>query len=299
MEQVRAQLGFTGTLGQFFEYVKSDPRFYFTDGAQLLQGYRDLKRRIDTQLPTLFSRMPKHDYEIREVESFRAASSAGAFYQQGTPDGRRPAVFYVNTTNLHAQPKFGMETLSLHEAAPGHHFQTSIQQELEHLPRFRRYGSNISVYRRYEGTYTAYSEGWAVYCETLGKDLGLFKDPYQYYGHLSDQMLRAMRLVVDTGLHSKGWTREQAIQYMLDNSSMAASDVEAEVERYIADPGQALSYKIGQLKIRELRQRAEQALGPRFDVRAFHAQVLESGAVPLTTLDGIIDRWIAAERSAH
>jgi uncharacterized protein (DUF885 family) len=297
MEKVRTRVGFAGTLGQFFEYVKADPQFYYNDGRELLQGFRDLKKNIDARLPKLFARMPKHDYEVREIEQFRAAASPGAFYQPGTPDGSRPAVFYVNTYNLRAQPKFGMETLSLHEAAPGHHFQIAIQKEMVHLPRFRRYGNDISLYRRYEGSYTAYVEGWALYCETLGRELGLFTDPYQYYGHLSDQMLRAMRLVVDTGLHTQGWSREQAIQYMLDNSSMAASDVEAEVERYIADPGQALSYKIGQLKIRELRTRAERTLGPRFDIRRFHARVLESGPVPLTTLQGIVDRWIAAERA--
>ena len=186
-------------------------------------------------------------------------SAAGGFYQSPSADGSRPGIFYVNTYNLKAQPKFGMETLSLHEAAPGHHFQIAIQQELEELPRFRRFGSG----------YVAYQEGWALYAESIGKELGLFTDPYQYYGRLSDEMLRAMRLVVDTGLHTRrAGRREQAIKYMLDNSSMAPSDVEAEVERYIAIPGQALGYKIGQLRIRELRNKAQAALGSRFDVRS-------------------------------
>lgn len=185
----------------------------------------------------------RRGYEVRAVEAFRTASAAGASYQPPSADGSRPGIFYVNTHNLKAQPKFGMETLSLHEAAPGHHFQVAIQQELEALPRFRRFGAD----------YVAYIEGWALYAESIGKELGLFTDPYQYYGRLSDEMLRAMRLVVDTGMHTKGWTREQAIRYMLDNSAMAESDVIAEVERCIAIPGQALGYKIGQIRIRELR----------------------------------------------
>jgi uncharacterized protein (DUF885 family) len=283
MEQVKAQVGFKGDLAAFFKFLQDDPRFYYADGDSLLQGFRDLKKNIDARLPRMFVDFPKADYEVRAVEPFRAASSAGGFYQPPSADGSRPGIFYVNTYNLKAQPKFGMETLSLHEAAPGHHFQVAIQQELENIPRFRRFGGN----------YVAYQEGWALYAESIGKELGLFTDPYQYYGRLSDEMLRAMRLVVDTGLHTKGWSREQAIQYMLDNSSMAASDVEAEVERYIAIPGQALGYKIGQLRIRELRTKAEAALGARFDVKEFHSQVLRDGALPMDVLAAKIDRWIA------
>jgi uncharacterized protein (DUF885 family) len=230
--------------------------------------------------------LPKADYEVREVEAFRAQSAAGAFYQQASADGSRPGVFYVNTYNLKAQPKFGMETLSLHEASPGHHFQVSIQQELEGVPRFRRFG----------GDYTAYVEGWALYAEYLGKELGLFKDPYQWFGRLNDEQLRAMRLVVDTGLHAKGWTREQAIKFMLDNSTLAESDVVSEVERYIAWPGQALGYKVGDLALQALRHRAEQALGEKFDVRDFHREVLSDGAVPMDVLEAKVDRWIAARR---
>jgi uncharacterized protein (DUF885 family) len=192
----------------------------------------------------------------------------------------------VNTFNLKAQPKYGMETLSLHEAAPGHHFQIAIQQELESLPRFRRFGGN----------YVAYVEGWALYAESIGKEMGMFTDPYQYYGRLNDEMLRAMRLVVDTGLHTRGWSREKAVQYMLDNSSLAPSDVEAEVERYIATPAQALGYKIGQIRIREMRTKAEKALGSRFDLKAFHSQVLRDGALPLDILQNKIDRWIERVR---
>jgi uncharacterized protein (DUF885 family) len=234
----------------------------------------------------VFSVFPKADYEVREVEAYRAQSAAGAYYQSPSADGSRPGVFYVNTFNLKAQPKFGMETLSLHEASPGHHFQRTIQQELEGLPRFRRFG----------GDYTAYAEGWALYAEYLGKELGMFTDPYQWYGRLNDEQLRAMRLVVDTGLHAKGWTREQAIQYMLDNSTMAETDVVSEVERYIAWPGQALGYKVGDLRIQKLRRQAEAALGPKFDVRDFHREVLSDGAVPMDVLEAKIERWIAARQ---
>jgi uncharacterized protein (DUF885 family) len=286
MDQVRQTVGFEGGLEAFFTFLETDPQFYFTKGEDLIQGYRELKVRIDAALPKVFSVFPKADYEVREVEAFRAQSSAGAYYQQPSADGSRPGVFYVNTFNLKAQPKFGMETLSLHEASPGHHFQTTIQQELEELPRFRRFG----------GDYTAYTEGWALYAEYLGKELGMFTDPYQWFGRLNDEQLRAMRLVVDTGLHAKGWTREQAIQYMLDNSTMAESDVVSEVERYIAWPGQALGYKVGDIRIQALRKKAEAALGPKFDVRDFHREVLSDGAVPMDVLEAKIDRWIAARQ---
>jgi uncharacterized protein (DUF885 family) len=286
MDRVRQQVGFAGDRGAFFTFLETDPQFYFTQGADLLDGYRTLKARIDAALPKLFSVFPKADYEVREVEAFRAQSAAGAYYQQPSADGARPGVFYVNTYNLKAQPKFGMETLSLHEAAPGHHFQVSIQQELAGVPRFRRFG----------GDYTAYVEGWALYAESLGKELGLFTDPYQWFGRLNDEQLRAMRLVVDTGLHAKGWTREQAIEFMLENSTMAESDVVSEVERYIAWPGQALGYKVGDLRIQGLRRRAEQELGPKFDLRDFHREVLSDGAVPMDVLEAKVDRWIAARR---
>jgi uncharacterized protein (DUF885 family) len=284
MDEVRQQVGFKGDLEAFFTFLETDPQFYFTQGPDLLAGYRALKTQIDAALPRLFSVLPRADYEVREVEAFRAQSAAGAYYQQPSADGSRPGVFYVNTYNLKAQPKFGMETLSLHEASPGHHFQVSIQQELEGVPRFRRFG----------GDYTAYVEGWALYAESLGRELGLFTDPYQWYGRLNDEQLRAMRLVVDTGLHAKGWTREQAIRFMLDNSTMAESDVVSEVERYIAWPGQALGYKVGDLRIQGLRHKAEQALGPRFDLRDFHREVLSDGAVPMDVLEVKVDRWIAA-----
>ena len=286
MDQVRRTVGFKGDRDAFFTFLETDPQFYFTDGEDLIRGYGDLKLRINAALPKLFSVFPKADYEVRAVEAFRAQSAAGGSYQSPSADGSRPGIFYVNTFNLKAAPKFGMETLSLHEASPGHHFQGTIQQELENLPRFRRFG----------GDYTAYSEGWALYAESLGKELGLFTDPYQWFGRLNDEQLRAMRLVVDTGLHAKGWTREQAIQYMLDNSTMADSDVVSEVERYIAWPGQALGYKIGDLRIQGLRRKAEAALGPKFDVRDFHREVLCDGSVPMDVLEAKINRWIAARQ---
>jgi uncharacterized protein (DUF885 family) len=285
MLAVKQQVGFSGDLPAFFTFLQNDPRFYFTSEQQLLDAYRDVKRRIDALLPKLFADFPKADYEIRPVEPFRAASAAGGSYQAPSADGKRPGIFYINTHDLRAQPRFGLETLSLHEAAPGHHFQISIQQELTDLPRFRRFNG-----------YVSYAEGWALYAESLGKELGVFTDPYQWYGRLSDEMLRAMRLVVDTGLHAKGWSREQAIRYMLDNSSMAESDVIAEVERYMVWPGQALGYKLGQLRITALRAEAQAALGGRFDLREFHAQVLRDGALPMDVLSAKIERWIAARR---
>ncbi|MFY2763964.1 DUF885 domain-containing protein [Arenimonas sp. MALMAid1274] len=287
MNAVREQVGFEGDLPAFFKHLQTDERFYFKTPEEALQAYRDVQKKINPLLPKLFDIFPKADYEVRPVEAYRAESNAGASYQAPSPDGSRPGVFYLNTFNLKAQPNFLVETLSIHEASPGHHFQIAIQQEVESLPAFRRFGG-----------YTAYAEGWALYAESLGKELGLFTDPYQWYGRLSDEQLRAMRLVVDTGLHYYGWTRQQAIDYMMANSSMAESDVVAEVERYIVMPGQALSYKVGQRVIRELRNEAEAELGERFDVRAFHRQVLVDGALPMDVLQVKIREWIAAQKAA-
>lgn len=286
MEQVRRQVGFVGDLKAFFAHLQDDPRYYATEPEALIEGYRALQRRINTLTPKLFDIAPKSDYEVKPVEAFRAESAAGASYQAGAADGSRPGIFYINTFNLRAQPLFGMETLSLHEASPGHHFQIAIAQEDTALPAFRRFG----------GGYVAYSEGWALYAESLGKELGLFTDPYQWYGRLSDEMLRAMRLVVDTGLHAKGWSRERAIRYMRDNSSLAESDVVAEVERYLVMPGQALGYKVGELEIRRLRREAEAALGERFDIKAFHRVVLRAGQVPLDVLGVLVREWVRSRR---
>lgn len=286
MNKVREQVGFEGDLKEFFVHLRESDQYYYETEEELLQAYRDLQAKIDAALPKLFDVTPKTNYEVRAVEPFRAQSSAGASYQAGSPDGSRAGVFYVNTFNLKAQPKYGTETLSLHEASPGHHFQITIQQEIEDLPSFRRFGG-----------FTAFAEGWALYAESLGPELGLFTDPYQYFGRLSDEQLRAMRLVVDSGLHSKGWTREQAIQYMMDNSPMAESDATAEVERYIAIPGQALAYKVGERVIRQQRQVAEKTLGDQFDIRAFHRLVLTGGSVPMDVLKGRVAEWMESENS--
>lgn len=285
MQKVMEEVGFEGTLAEWFEYVKNDDKFYYDNEEDLLEGYRAIESRMNAAVPKLFNIKPKAGFEVRPVEAFRAASSAGASYQSPSPDGSRPGIFYVNTYNLKSQPKFGMETLFIHEAIPGHHFQNALQIELGDLPRFRRFGG-----------YTAFGEGWALYAESLGKELGFFQDPMQWYGRLSDEQLRAMRLVVDTGLHAKGWSREQAIKFMQENSSMADTDIVSEVERYIAIPGQALSYKIGQFKISELRERAERALGDDFDIREFHTQILIDGELPMAVLDQKIDRWIEQQR---
>ena len=285
MEEVKAQVGFTGTLQQFFEHIRTDPKFKPASREALQQGYVAIGKRLDSTLPTLFSTLPKSPLEIRPVPALTEKGAARGSYQSGTTDGSRPGVFYFNAYDLPSRTTPGMETLYLHEGAPGHHFQISLAQENEALPSFMRFGGN-----------TAYVEGWGLYAETLGRELGVYSDPYQYFGYLDSQLFRAIRLVVDTGIHSKGWTRDRTIQYILDNSSRGRSNATAETERYIAIPGQALAYKIGQMKISELRARAEKALGPRFDIREFHAQVLMTGALPLAVLEKKIDDWIAAKK---
>lgn len=285
MEAIKNEVRFKGTLPEFFEYLRSDPKFKMASRDALTQGYYDIGKKVDATISTQFKYLPKAPLEIKPYEEFREKYEAGGSYQQGTPDGSRPGTFYFNAYDLPSRTTPGMTTLYLHEGAPGHHFQISIAQENEKLPAFMRFGGN-----------TAYVEGWALYSETLGYDMGLFKDPYQRFGTLSDEMLRAMRLVVDTGIHSKGWTREQAIDYMLANSDMGKTDATAEVERYIAIPSQALAYKIGALTIQRLKDKAKKELGKKFDVREFHNQVLNTGALPLTVLEKKIDAWIAASK---
>jgi uncharacterized protein (DUF885 family) len=282
MEQVIAQVQFKGDLAAFFKFLRSDPRFYYTKPEELLDGYRALKSKATEAAPRLFAVAPKADFEIRAVEEFRARSAAAASYRVATPDGSRPGVFYVNTYDLKSRPRYTMQAIFLHEAVPGHHFQFSIQQELEDLPSFRRFGG-----------YTAYSEGWGLYGESLGRELGFYTDPYDHFGALGTEMFRAVRLVVDTGMHSRGWSREQAIEYMNSNAPVGQSDTVSEIERYIANPGQALAYKVGELKLKELRARGAERLGERFDLREFHTQVLTDGALPLDVLETKIDRWIA------
>ena len=285
MEAIRKEVGFKGTLPEFFEHLRSDPKFKLSSREALTQGYYDIGKIVDAKISTQFKYLPKAPLEIKPYEEFREKYEAGGSYQSGTPDGSRPGTFYFNAYDLPSRTTPGMTTLYLHEGAPGHHFQISIAQENEKLPAFMRFGGN-----------TAYVEGWALYSETLGYDMGLFKDPYQRFGTLSDEMLRAMRLVVDTGLHSKGWTREQAIDYMLANSDMGKTDATAEVERYIAIPTQALAYKIGALTIMRLKNKAKTQLGKKFDVREFHNQVLNTGALPLTVLEKKIDDWVSASK---
>ncbi|MEA3008882.1 MAG: hypothetical protein QOJ91_574 [Sphingomonadales bacterium] len=285
MEAVKAATGFKGSLAQFFEYLRTDPKFAPASKEALRDGYFAIGRRVDARVREQFSTIPKSPLEIRAVEPFREKGEAAGSYQQGTPDGSRPGIFYYNAYDLPSRYTWGMETLFLHEAIPGHHFQISLAQENEALPSFMRFGGN-----------TAFVEGWALYSETLWDELGMETDPYQRFGGLNDEMLRAMRLVVDSGIHAKGWNRDQAIKYMLDNSSMGKTDATAEVERYIAIPGQALAYKIGALTILRLRAKAEAALGDRFDPRAFHAQVLMTGALPMAVLEKKIDDWIAATK---
>ncbi|WP_438729925.1 DUF885 domain-containing protein [Parasphingorhabdus sp. DH2-15] len=281
MDAIKNEVGFEGTLKEFFDFIRTDPQFKPKSRESLTQRYYDMGAQVDKVISTQFKVLPKTSLEIRPYEPFREKFEAGGSYQSGTPDGSRPGIFYFNAYDLPSRTTPGITTLYLHEGAPGHHFQISLAQENAALPNFMRFGGN-----------TAYVEGWALYSEKLGFPMGLFDDPYQRLGHFDDEMLRAMRLVVDTGLHSKGWTREQAIQYMLDNSSMGETDATAEVERYIAIPSQALAYKIGALTIQRLKAEAQTELGDKFDPRDFHDQVLNTGALPMSVLEKKIRSWI-------
>ena len=287
LEQLKTEVGFEGDLKSFFKYMSTDPKFTFKSEDAILKDYRDLEAKVNQKVPELFSLMPKAAFEIRPVEAFRAASEAAGSYMSPSEDGTRPGIFYLNTYDLPARKSWARDSLYLHEAIPGHHFQLALQQELKDVPAFRRFGGQ-----------TAYIEGWGLYAESLGKELGVYADPYQRFGQLSAEIWRAIRLVVDTGLHSKGWTREQVLEYMHDNSGLSETDAIAEAERYMAIPGQALAYKIGQLKITELRNRAQKELGDKFDIREFHAQVLGDGSLPLAVLEAKIDRWIATQKTA-
>jgi uncharacterized protein (DUF885 family) len=282
---MQGALGVSGDLRTVLDAVRADGRFHYAQPAQLLGGYAALRGRVDANLGALFRRRPAGGFEIRPVEAFRATAAPSAFYETGNIDGSRHAVVYVNTSDLAARPTYLMEAIYLHEAIPGHHYQNAMAQAETNLPRFRRFGSN-----------TAYDEGWALYAETLGPELGLYQDPYSRFGALSMQAWRAARLVVDTGLHAKAWSRQKAIDYLRANTALGDTDIQAEVDRYIARPGQALSYEIGALKILELRRKAHQALGARFDIREFHEQVIAGGSLPLDVLEQKMDRWIASKR---
>lgn len=289
MAGVARQLGSTEPLPRFFEKIRSDPRFHPASQEQLAARFAAVAARVDALVPQYFARVPRTRLLIRPYPAYRERYEAGGSYNQGSADASRPGTFFYNTYDLPSRFLSGVSTLYLHEGIPGHHFQVSLAQEDTRLPDFQRFGGN-----------TAFVEGWALYAETLGYPMGLYADPMQHWGTLDDEMLRAMRLVVDTGIHMDGplggWSREQAIAYMLANSGMGRTDATAEVDRYIAIPGQALAYKIGALTIQRLRARAERELGPRFDIRAFHEQVLGSGALPLPVLKEKIDRWIAARK---
>ena len=281
MEIVKSKVGFKGDLKSFFNHVRYlDELIPFQKPSEVIDNFNKIHKEMTPQVNSLFGLQPKTPFEVRRTEAFREAS-ASAEYNPGSLDGTRPGIFYVPIPNIKEYNYYSDEDLFLHEAIPGHHFQISLQQENTSLPSFRK-----SLW------YSAYGEGWALYSESLGKELGLYKDPYQYFGMLSAEMHRAIRLVVDTGIHTKGWSREKAIQYSLDNEAESEASITSEIQRYMANPGQALSYKIGQLKIRELRSRAENKLGDNFDIKIFHERILESGCIPLKLLEEKIDNWI-------
>ena len=283
MESIKDKVGFKGDLKSFFNYVRElDQLIPFNEPSQVIDNFNSIHLKMMPQVNSLFGLQPKTSFEVRRTEAFRE-KSASAQYNSGSLDGTRPGIFYVPIPNVDKYNFFSDEDLFLHEAIPGHHFQISLQQENQSLPSFRK-----SLW------YSAYGEGWALYSESLGTELGLYDDPYQYFGMLSAEMHRAIRLVVDTGIHTKGWSREEAIQYSLDNEAESEASITSEIERYIANPGQALSYKIGQLKIRELRSKAEKKLGEKFDIKIFHEKVLESGCIPLELLEEKIEKWIGS-----
>ena len=286
MLAIKDEVEFDGTLNELFDFVRTDPQFKPESREALTQSYYRIGKEVDKKIGEYFSLLPKSELEIKPYDPAIEQFSAGGSYQPGTPDGSRPGTFFFNAYDLPSRLTTGNVTLYLHEGAPGHHFQISLAQENDSLPSFMRFSF-----------LPAFGEGWALYSETLGYEMGFFDDPWNRYGTLQDEQLRAMRLVVDTGIHAKGWSREKAIDFMLDNSGMTRTEVVAEVERYIAIPSQALSYKVGALKIQELRARAEQALGKNFDIREFHAQVLNTGGIPLAILEQKIDRWIASQKS--
>ena len=283
MDSLIAATGFKGAFADFVRFLRTDPRFFFTTPADLLRASRDLTKRIDPELERLFGTLPRLTYGVSPVPSYAERSQTTAYYQPGSPLAHRAGTYFVNTYNLPARPRWEMEALTLHEAVPGHHLQIALAQELEGVPEFRRFGG-----------YTAFVEGWGLYSESLGGELGLYTDPYSKFGQLTYEMWRAIRLVIDTGIHTMGWTREQAIDYFKANAAKTEHDITVEVDRYIVWPGQALAYKIGELKIKELRAYAAATLGSKFDIRAFHDQVLGAGALPLDVLDARIHAWVAA-----
>ena len=281
MKEVIANSEFKGSFDEFLTFLRTDPQFYFETEDELLDAYRAICKRADAQLPRFFGRLPRLTYGVKAIPDYQAPASPTAYYYSGSQKAGRPGYFMANTFRLDTRPKYEMEALSIHEAVPGHHLQISLAQELEDIPLFRRYGG-----------YTAFVEGWGLYSEKLAEEMGFYDDPYSKFGQLTYEMWRACRLVVDTGMHALGWTREEAIDYMSENTAKTGNDIEVEIDRYIAWPGQALAYKIGELRILELRKRAEEDLGDNFNIRDFHDVVLGDGAVPLDVLERHVDQYI-------
>ena len=287
MDSIIQVTGFEGSFAEFTTFLKTDPQFFYDTPEALLSGYRDICKRIDPELIRFFGKLPRTPYGIKAIPEYAAPAATTAYYSRGSVDAARPGYYYANTYDLKSRPKWEMEALSIHEAVPGHHLQISLAQEMEEVPKFSQ-----------NSGFTAYVEGWALYCESLGEDLGLYQDPYSKFGQLTYEMWRAIRLVVDTGIHSKGWSREHAITYFKENAAKTDHDIQVEVDRYISWPGQALAYKIGELKIKELRAMAEKELGKHFDIRDFHDTLLADGALPLDVLETKMTNWIASEKAA-
>jgi uncharacterized protein (DUF885 family) len=289
MEQIKNQVGFEGSLQDFFKFVRDDEQFYFPNTDEGRQEYlttaTELLDEMKPKLPEFFGRLPKADLVVKRVEPFREQDGAAQHYFSGTPDGSRPGIYYVHLSDMSGLSLVDLETTAYHEGNPGHHMQSSIAQELEDVPEFLK-----------QAFFGAYVEGWALYAEYLAKEMGAFSDPYSDFGRLNGELWRAIRLVLDSGLHAQGWTEQQAITYMTDNSAIPESAVLSEVRRYIVTPGQASSYKIGMLKIQELRALAQEQLGEKFDIREFHDIVLGSGALPLSALDKLVNEWIDSVR---
>ena len=284
MHGVIRETGFKGSLQEFVDFLRTDPQFYFSKSEDLVVAYRDIAKRADAELPALFSELPRLPYGVRAFPDFEAPNQVTAMYYPGAADGSRAGYFMVNTYRPDIRPKYEMETLTLHEAVPGHHLQIARAQELRHLPDFRRNGS-----------YTAFIEGWALYAESLGRQMGFYSDPYARFGQLMYEMWRACRLVVDTGIHSLGWSRQRSIDYIRENTAKTEQEIAVEVDRYIVLPGQALAYKVGELAIRELRASAERMLGKSFDIRTFHNALLDNGPLPLSILKNQMEEWIKGQ----
>jgi uncharacterized protein (DUF885 family) len=286
MEAIIREVKFQGSFDEFTHFLRTDPRFYYKSAEDLLEGYRDICKRVDAALPRLFWTLPRLPYGVIPTPDFEAPTSTTAYYREGSQEAARPGYFVANTYKLETRPKYEMEALAIHEAVPGHHLQIALAQELEGLPKFRRHGG-----------FTAFVEGWGLYSESLGVEMGFYTDPYSKFGQLTYEMWRAVRLVVDTGMHAMKWDRQRAIDFMKSNTAKTEHDIAVEIDRYIVWPGQALAYKIGELKIKELRARAARELGEKFDVRRFHDAVLLAGALPLDVLEKWVHAWIAEQKA--